>query len=263
MTGRHLLVTAHPDDDTISASFLLSMADGLTVLQLTDGVSIDVPDRAAQTVARRREREAAFVAAGWSWPVLECDVAGREAHRHLPTLLDAVADALVGVEAIWTHPYEGGHLDHDTAAWLVQTACAGLTAVGQRPPNRMEFASYHATATGYAFGTFWPDTRDWGHGLSGVVWARKQAAIACYTSQAHILRKFPTRDREVYRAAPTYDFSKPAPPPRSRWDVKGYAPSTADWRAAVAQMGLATPLPLDPRERVLNAAEQQQIRERA
>ncbi len=259
MTGRHLLITAHPDDETISASFLLSMADSLAILQLTDGVSLDVADREDQARGRRRERDAAGSAAGWPWPVHECNVAGREAHRHLRLLLEIVLDALTGVEAVWTHPYEGGHLDHDTAAWLVQTACAGMTS----PPNRMEFASYHATATGYAFGTFWPDTREWGHGLSGVVWARKQAALACYTSQAHILRKFPQPDREVYRPAPTYDFSKPAPPPRSRWDVKGYAPSTADWRAAVAQMGLATPLPLDPRERVLNAAEQQQIRERA
>ena len=64
--------------------------------------------------------------------------------------------------------------------------------------------------------------------------ALKTAAMGAYASQAHILKKFPTCHVEHYRVAPVYDFGKPSPPPYSRWDSRGYQPTTAMWRLSVA-----------------------------
>lgn len=233
LPGTHLLVTAHPDDETISASALLSGAD-VRILQLTDGVPVMAHDRADQLPQRRAERDAALVAGGWAPAVRDAGVPGRSSFLSLPMLLAMVQDACVGVDAVWTHPYEAGHLDHDTAAWLVQQACA-------RPwePLRMEFASYHQGAgRQQIFGAFWSaPTETIAVSLAGARLQRKQAALAAYASQAHILRKFRTPTIEPYRVAPVYDFRKPAPPVGNRWDAKGYRPSTAEWRRLIAEAG--------------------------
>jgi LmbE family N-acetylglucosaminyl deacetylase len=229
MTGRHVLVTAHPDDETISASAVLSFAAHVELVQLTTGT--DVPDIAT---ARRAERAAALHAGGWPVRVRDGWVNGRAAMRHLPELLALVDEAITGADVVWTHPYEGGHLDHDTAAWLVQTVCASRL----RAPVRMEFASYHSGGQPKdTFGDFWPDADSptWIIRLPPALLERKRAAIAAYTSQASILRKFLSIGSECYRMAPVYDFTQPPPPPMVRWDRRGYQPSCAVWRQAVAE----------------------------
>ena len=102
----------------------------------------------------------------------------------------------------------------------------------------MEFASYHGLAgRKSAFGVFWPDRSvpSVTISLTGERLAKKFAAIAAYGSQAHILRKFPAWQVEPYRVAPVYDFRKPSPPPFCRWDMRSYQPSTAEWRAVIAE----------------------------
>lgn len=227
--GRHVIVTAHADDEVITfAGALCRFADAV-IVQLTSGVSGHGADYPACVSERRTERAAAAVAGGWAWPTVDGHVPARQAHRHLPALLELVASAMTGADVVWTHPYEHGHLDHDTAAWIVQRICHG--------PIRMEFASYHATAErGQVFGAFFPcaSSREVSTRLSGPPLQRKRAAIGAYKSQAHIVRKFTALEVECYRVAPVYDFSKPAPPSASRWDVKGYQPSMSDWRTMIA-----------------------------
>ncbi len=232
--GRHLVVLAHPDDEAISCAALLSLAvEHVRLVYLTNGVPSTTEAPIEPIVsARERERCEAARAAGWSWPARLAGYQAREAWAHQARLLALVGASLEGVGAVWTHPYEGGHLDHDTAAWLVQTATQG------RDVARMEFASYyHGAGPRSVFGAFWPDpvsaamTVD----LTGPILARKRAAVAAYASQGFILRKFQTPEREAYRVAPVYDFTRPAAPPACRWDVKGYRPSSADWRARMAQ----------------------------
>lgn len=232
LTGRHVLVTAHPDDETISASRVLSLAHDATIFLLTDGTLRD--GVMLQTVAQRHaEFDAALVAGHWSPRVWRMNLMGREAHAHASLLVNVLEH--LHPDVVWTHPYEGGDLDHDTAAWLVQTACDRL---GAAAPLRMEFASYHLGADrADVFGSFWPvPLPQTVVRLTGAALARKQAAMAAYVSQASILRKFKRPDIEPYRLAPRYDFTKPSAPTWCRWDVKGYQPSTTEWRAAMAEL---------------------------
>ncbi len=217
--GRHVVVVAHPDDEVISFGGALCCLEDVVIVQLTE----DTPEREA-------ERAAAQVAGGWSIPVIFGGSRFRHAHDDAAMLLRLVDSATVGADVVWTHPYEGGHLDHDTAAWLVQTVC------GSDGTRRMEFASYHmGVAKAQVFGNFWPpvDAPPMDDGR----FHRKLAAIAAYRSQAHILRKFLHPAREPYRVAPVYDFTQAPPVPRSRWDAKGYLPTTAAWRDAIAAVG--------------------------
>lgn len=220
VAGRHVLVVAHPDDEAISCAGALCCLSDVTIVQLTE----DSPAREAERAASQR-------AGGWTAPVIFGGTRFRTAHREAARLRSLVAASAADADVIWTHPYEGGHLDHDTAAWIVQSVCRSTQL-------RMEFASYHlATGKTHVFGQFWPDAD---HPavvttLAGERRARKRAALAAYGSQAHILRKFTQPDHEAYRVAPRYDFRRPPPPPRARWDAKGYQPSTSEWRQVIAE----------------------------
>lgn len=230
--GRHVVVTAHADDEVITFGAALRRLADATIVQLTSGVSGHGADYAEAVFQRRAERTACAAAGGWSWPTVDGNMVARHAHDDLARLLALVSSAIAGADVVWTHPYEHGHIDHDTAAWIVQRACK---APGS--PVRMEFASYHATvAKRHVFGEFFP-CHSAGHvtaSLSGVTLQLKLAAVAAYTSQAHIVRKFPKLDVEHYRVAPVYDFKRPAPPTVSRWDAKGYKPPMTEWRAVIA-----------------------------
>ena len=232
--GRHIVVSAHPDDETISFAGALPQIADVQIVQLTDAAPpcLDHADRVA---GRYRERAEAVRVLGVTSPIIDCQIPGRQSWRQ-PHLLAAVArvhDVCIGADVVWTHPYEGGHIDHDSAAWIVQTACAQCEA----SPARMEFASYHSHAGRRStFGAFWPDPNvpHRAVSLGEESLALKTAAMGAYASQAHILKKFPTCHVEHYRVAPVYDFGKPSPPPYSRWDSRGYQPTTAMWRLSVA-----------------------------
>lgn len=237
--GKHLVLTAHPDDETISMGGALCLLEDAVIVQVTTGVHRDDPDYARVVDRRQAERRAAFAAARWGWPVVDLNAAGREAMDGLG-LRTALLAELIGryaPDAIWTHPYEGGHLDHDSAAWMGQH----VATTSARPIARLEFASYFSTARDQVFGRFWPDDAcpALEVPLSPFRLARKRAAIAAYESQASILRKFKTPEIEAYRAAPVYNFAAAPPPPRCRWDVKGYTPTSADWRRVVAEVEVA------------------------
>jgi LmbE family N-acetylglucosaminyl deacetylase len=232
--GRHLLVTAHPDDETISFGGALCLIADVRLVVMTHGVP---PESDPELVSQRlTEQRAAMVAGGWDIPVMAGILQARTLHDHLLEARWALSELMADVDVVWTHPYEAGHLDHDSCAWLVQDLC------GTGGPLRMEFASYHATrATWHQFGVFWPDVDHPAVSVRyvGHEWRRKQAAIQAYGSQLRVLGKFPNWQVEHYRSAPWYDFTRPAPPSASRWDRRGtLTPTTAEWRAIVLRASI-------------------------
>jgi LmbE family N-acetylglucosaminyl deacetylase len=247
IVGRALVLAAHPDDETLSAGGRLAGFSRLTLVHLTDGAPLDASDanaagyasRQAYAAARDAELEAALAVLVATPRRIGLGVTDQMAVFALADLTRRLAVRLAQVDVVLTHAYEGGHPDHDAAAFVVQSACALLPS----PPMRLEFAGYHAGPDGRVCGAFWPDgtcaTAELV--LDGAPLARKRAALAAVASQAAVIAGFDPA-REAYRVAPRYDFTAPPPPGRALYDDWGWSLTSAAWRAeataALAELGL-------------------------
>src|SRR5690606_33702947 len=148
-----LLVFAHPDDEVIAAGALMQRPPRVGLITLTSGATRhgSYARRAGFDSwldyghARLMETEAAL---GW----LGREVAPRR-NLGLPDMgtmdeLVAITRHLVGqlrqgVSYVVTHAYEGGHPDHDSAAFCVHAACALIGREGGRPPVIVEAPLYN------------------------------------------------------------------------------------------------------------------------
>jgi LmbE family N-acetylglucosaminyl deacetylase len=114
-------------------------------------------------------------------------------------------------EVVLTHAYEGGHPDHDSVAFAVHAAVAAVAQDDDsQAPTIIEFASYHATTEGVAYGTFLPadDSIEHTVQLTADGRALKRRLLACHRSQTHKWTGMHL-DEERFRLAPVYDFSRP------------------------------------------------------
>jgi LmbE family N-acetylglucosaminyl deacetylase len=242
--GRACVVVAHPDDETASLGARLAGFRRLTLVHLTDGAPEDPRDaeRAGFTDADgyRRARAAELTTA-----LAILDLAPRRvglgvrdqaASLELASLAQALRPLLAGCEVVVTHAYEGGHPDHDAAAFAVQAACARLARDGLRTPVRLEFAGYHLAQGRLVAGRFWPDPAR--PAIAARIGAdeleRKRRALAAFRTQAEVLARFPA-DREAYRQAPDYDFTAPPPPGGALYDALGWPLTSSRWRALAAE----------------------------
>ena len=155
----------------------------------------------------------------------------------LRDLLDRLAP-----DVLLTHPYEGGHPDHDAAAFITQAACRLLPS----PPARLEFLSYHSRDGRLECTAFLPNGHE---GVRAYLGEREQAfkraLLSVYTSQTQVLAQF-TPDTERVRVAPDYDFREPphAPPlhyEQYPWGMDGRTFRALAGEAAVALGPLAEP----------------------
>jgi len=117
-------------------------------------------------------------------------------------------------DAVLTHPYEGGHPDHDAAAFAVH---AGIALLARSPrhqdqsvPEMLEMACYQADADeGIVRARFLVSDGDpIVRTLREEELELKREMIACFHTQQRILRKFDL-GVERYRVAPRYDFTQP------------------------------------------------------
>ncbi len=238
---RVALVVAHPDDETVGLGSRLALFDDLTLIHLTDGTPDDVSfaqragfaDNPAYAAARRAELAAALAALG-ATPArrIAYGLPDQRAHENLPAIIDRLAADLAGHAAIITHAYEHGHPDHDTAALAVAHARARL---GASAPQAYEFATYYRDGDHIRFGDFYPDADapETRLPLSAAQREAKRAAFAAHASQASTLAQFDPA-RETLRPAPTYDFTRPAPPARAAYELWGFALTPEAWLAATA-----------------------------
>ncbi len=233
----NLLVVAHPDDETIGLGGQLHAFENLSIVHVTDGAPRSFPAREEHAAVRRRELLAALGIAGIAPERATClGVADQEASLDLAGLTARIAGLFreLAPHAVYTHPYEGGHPDHDACAFAVHAACGMVDA----PPAIREFTSYHCRGGAMVTGEFLCARSVTTVLLSRVARARKQRMIECFRTQRETLRPFRC-DAERIRAAPRYDFSR-LPAQEILYDHYSWGVKSAEWieraRAALAAL---------------------------
>ncbi|MBV8362601.1 MAG: PIG-L family deacetylase [Deltaproteobacteria bacterium] len=236
------VLAAHPDDEIIGAGVRLSKLSRVTILLMTNGAPRNMQDARAAGFAtaeqyaktRYTETLAALSVCGISpLQVVGLQVPDQESVRQLAWLSRSVAFALehLASDIMVTHPYEGGHPDHDAAAFCAHAASTLLHAAHLRLPNAIiEFTSYHARDDQIQTGQFRPNggAVTTLH-LSSREQYLKRKMLACHATQRHVLAQFSV-STESFRLAPIYDFMRPPDPPiyydRFDWGLR-----STDWGA--------------------------------
>ena len=216
---KSVALVAHPDDETIGCAAILGRLPDPLMVYLTDGAprdqrfwSADVSgSREEYAAVRRREAEAALKLV--SIPVrrvLSLGAVDQDAALSLAQLAEQFSTVLDWFvpDIVITHAYEGGHPDHDTAALVARIAVE--LAHRANETELLEIPLYHAHAGECVKCEFLPGEPcpELTIQLTTEERARKQAMMACYSSQARVLQDFPL-EKERLRRAPEYDFAKP------------------------------------------------------
>lgn len=235
-TPEAMLVFAHPDDEVIAMGARMGRFHSAHFVHLTDGAPRNEQDSREHGFASleeyRRARAAelrrALEMAGLHTVHSEClGIPDQEASLQLLQLTRRLLQLCEErrPKVIFTHPYEGGHPDHDACAFAVYHAVALLGGEMKAPPLIIEGAFYHAGPNGIETGCFLPHAssrRELVYRLSAEEHRRKQALLACFATQQQTLSYF-NSEEERFRIGPVYNFLQPHKPVRS---------STIDFRGA-------------------------------
>lgn len=237
---RVLVLAAHPDDEIIGASQLISRFPQSSVAFLTDGAPRDTrfwsasanSSREAYAETRRNEAFRALDHAGvcrqrafWLGGV------DQEAAFEMGPLAKRFAK-LIGElrpDIVVTHAYEGGHPDHDSAALVAKIAVSQLE--DKHPPALLEMTSYHARDGHCVTGEFL-DSGSFPEvclELSTGDRDRKRKMMDAHASQRLVLESFAI-DRERVRPAPEYNFGEPPHEGKLWYECMGWPMTGARWR---------------------------------
>ena len=239
-----MIVSAHQDDESIGAGARLCKLTDAYVVHVTDGAprNPEVAQRYGFTTrdeyadARRRELLDAMSVAGVPEDHLIClgYVDGEASLRMVELVLD-IAQLIDdhNPDIIITHPYEGGHTDHDATAFAVHLACGVLRREGIEPPAVLEMTSYHDRDGQRVVHEFLPHERaDRDQRLimlAEAEQAQKRQMYECFTTQHAVLSTFSTAI-EKFRPAPRYVFTRPPHQGRLNYEKYGDPELGARWR---------------------------------
>jgi LmbE family N-acetylglucosaminyl deacetylase len=201
--------------------------------------------------ARARETAAALALIGrGDVPVSRLGVPDQQAVAHIPRIVSRLMEIMRAkpFRYVVTHPYEGGHPDHDATALAVHAACFLLREDGFDAPLPVEMTSYHLAGGRMIYGGFLPMA---GAGpvetffLDTGEQERKRRMLQCYGTQHDIVTEFPL-DAEHFRAAPSYDFLEPPHPGPLAYETFLWRMDGARWRRAAGRalnrLGLLRPV---------------------
>jgi LmbE family N-acetylglucosaminyl deacetylase len=239
---RITIVAAHPDDEIIGCGAQLRRWSHAHIIYVTDGSPKNLRDaraagfntREAYANARRSESIAALALAGIDaaqsrW----LQIPDQETALHLPELTAILADYFSQSQPdfVVTHPYEGGHPDHDSTALAVHTARDFLKSKKRTAPLLVEMTSYHNRNGWMQTGEFVPHENDDSLTVESLREARefKRRLFDCFKTQKEVL-KFFQLDRERFRIAPIYNFDQPPHEGRLYYELFDWGMTSERWR---------------------------------
>ncbi len=248
------VIVAHPADEVVGAGCLISKLVDVTVLHITDGAPQDMRDaktagfekRSEYAEARRNECLAALAMAHvLEDRVVDFGITDHCAAQCLTDLTKKIAAFLQQSESdiVVTHPYEGGHPDHDATAFATHAALRLLKQNGFKPPVLFEMALHPGRDFKARVPEFLPGFERETTTLLLDERARKlkQRMLACLETQRESLRVSPV-GAEKYRQPLGYDFSAPPQDGKLHYENFDWAPRRDQWQS-LAREALADLFP--------------------
>jgi len=236
---RVVVLAAHPDDETIGASAVLGRFPTTLVVYLTDGAPRDkqlwppTTRGSREEYAEVRRRETANALSHARIPdnqIFSLGGVDQEAIFEARRLATKLTELLQQnrPDLLITHPYEGGHPDHDCAALVARVACSTL---GKEAPEICEMTSYHFRDGRCVTGEFLNADMECEivFQLSEEDRQRKRRMMDEHQSQRLVLENFAIANERL-RAAPVYDFSQPPHEGKLWYECMGWPMTGARWR---------------------------------
>ncbi len=255
---RTILIAAHPDDETIGAAVRISRTPDIRIVHVTEGSPSNPADafaagfstREAYAAARRRATlDALALADVGPDGIMNLYLTDQKVAydlEHLTLRLLSLFEQF-RPHIVLTHPYEGGHPDHDSVAF----ACHSAKKLHdlEHPDSHfelIEFTSYHTDAGGITAYEFLPcaSSNECRHVLAPGERELKIAMLREFKTQQKTLEPFMQPEVEPFRVAPDYDFRRPPHLGRLFYEYFDWGIDGATWRelAQDAQRHLLNPI---------------------
>jgi LmbE family N-acetylglucosaminyl deacetylase len=215
LRSRIVIVVAHPDDEVIAAGGQLHRWPNVHFVHVTNGSPSSLDDalaagcRTREEYARLRRKEFERVLRYFNLPKdrsITFNFDDQQTSFSLHEVSDSIARTLrdLSPDIVLTHPFEGGHPDHDATTFAVHAANQGDRQI-------IEFAGYNNAAGYFRAGEFLSEysTEEIGRDLLPFERLQKEALFNYYSSQLGTLALFGTT-HERFRVAPRYDFCRAA-----------------------------------------------------
>ncbi len=241
------VIVAHPADEIVGAGCLISKLIDVTVLHVTDGAPCDVQvaaaagfaERSQFAEARRQECLAALALANVPGDrVVDFAIPDRDASQCLAKLARRITTFLQesGADIVLTHPYEGGHPDHDATAFATHAALRLMKESGFRPPVLFEMAlhpdkDFKARLPEFLSGCERETTTLL---LDERATELKQRMFDSLETQRESLEASPLGPERFCQHA-NYDFSLPPETGKLFYENFDWAPRSEEWQSLAAE----------------------------
>lgn len=254
--SRCLVIVAHSFDELIGAGGLISRLRDITVVHVIN--SARSPESSAESSLDRDDVCASALALANvpSDRIIELaisDIREPQALSDLAKRLSAFLKRFTpGV--VLTHPYEGGHPDHDATAFATHAALRLMKSEGFESPALFEIALHPSKDGERRELDFLPG--QWHETTTFVLDEEtrklKRRMFECVSVQDHNL-KGTTLGREKFRRSPNYDFSTAPNAGRPAYEDFYCGMTGSEWQS-VAQRALAELFPSESSHKRANRA---------